>query len=232
MEYHGKEAHAAARPWDGINALDALITAYNALSVLRQQTQPGDIIQMQIVNGGLRPNIIHAHASGRFVVRSSSKARLDALCRRVEACFTAGATATGAEVTVTRKMSYADHVPNHALGRSYTHFFNRLGGSIAQNQELDEIRAATQASTDQGNISHAMPSLSPEVWIRSEGKDGEQLGGPHTPDFEKAARSEESHEIAVRAAKALAACAVDVVSRPELLKEVKEEFEEMQRRAG
>jgi len=29
-EYFGKEAHAAARPWEGINALDALITAYNA----------------------------------------------------------------------------------------------------------------------------------------------------------------------------------------------------------
>jgi hypothetical protein len=42
VEYFGKEAHAAARPYDGINALDALITAYNAISVLRQQTKPGD----------------------------------------------------------------------------------------------------------------------------------------------------------------------------------------------
>ena len=59
VEYFGKEAHAAAQPWIGINALDALITAYNAISVLRQQTQPGDIIQGHITNGGLRPNIIH-----------------------------------------------------------------------------------------------------------------------------------------------------------------------------
>jgi metal-dependent amidase/aminoacylase/carboxypeptidase family protein len=54
VEYHGKEAHAAAAPWEGINALDALITAYNGISVLRQQTQPGDIIQGQITDGGLR----------------------------------------------------------------------------------------------------------------------------------------------------------------------------------
>lgn len=182
---------------------------------------------MQIVNGGLRPNIIHAHASGRFVVRSSSKARLAALCKRVKACFEAGATATGAELNITTKMSYADHVPNRALGRSYRDFFNRLGGSILESQELDEIRAATQASTDQGNISYAMPSLSPEVWIRSEDNDGKQLGGPHTPDFEKAARSEESHRCALRAAKALAAVAVDVIVRPDLLAEVKIEFEEM-----
>lgn len=198
--------------------------------VLRQQTQAGDIIQMQIVNGGLRPNIIHAYASGRFVVRSSSKARLTALCERVKRCFEAGATATGAQLTLTTKMSYADHVPNHALGRSYRESFNRLGGAILENQELDEIRAATQASTDQGNVSYAVPSLSPEVWIRSEGENGEQLGGPHTPDFERAARSEESHACALRAAKALAAVAVDMVVRPELLAEVKEEFDQMTKR--
>ena len=58
---------------------------------------------------------------------------------------------------ITPKMSYDDHVPNHALGRSYRHFFNRLGGQILP-EDLDIINAATQASTDQGNISHAMPS--------------------------------------------------------------------------
>jgi hypothetical protein len=37
-----------------INALDGLITAYTALSVLRQQTMPGDIIQGHITHG-VRP---------------------------------------------------------------------------------------------------------------------------------------------------------------------------------
>ena len=228
VEYFGKEAHAAARPWDGINALDALITAYNAISVLRQQTQPGDIIQGQITNGGLRPNIIHAYAAGRFVVRSSSKARLEALKKRVAKCFEAGSTATGAELKLTPTMSYDDHMPNHALGRSYRHFFNRLGGKIPT-PKLDIINAATQASTDQGNISYAMPSLHPNFWIRSEDKDGKQLGGPHTPNFEKAARTEESHQLAKRAAKALAAVAVDVLTRPGLLDEVKREFDKVKR---
>lgn len=226
VEYFGKEAHAAARPWDGINALDALITAYNAISVLRQQTQPGDIIQGQITNGGARPNIIHAYAAGRFVVRSSSKARVEALKKRVAACFEAGATATGATLKLTWKMSYDDNVPNHALGRSYRHFFNRLGGKIAR-PDVEIITAATQASTDQGNISYAIPSLHPNFWLRSEDSEGNQLGGPHTPDFEKAARTEESHELAKRAAKALAATAVDVLTRKGLLDEVKKEFEKM-----
>ena len=53
--------------------------------------------------------------------------------------------------------------------------------------------------------------------------------GPHTPDFEKTARTEESHELAKRAAKALAATAVDVLTKKGLLDEIKQEFERMKR---
>jgi hypothetical protein len=70
-----------------------------------------------------------------------------------------------------------------------------------------------------------MPSLSPQFWIRSEDEDGKQLGGPHTPDFEKAARTEEAHGLALRVAKGLASTAIDVVTRPELLEAAKLEFE-------
>lgn len=72
-----------------------------------------------------------------------------------------------------------------------------------------------------------MPSISPNFWIRSEDHEGSQLGGPHTPDFEKAARTEEAHDKAMRVGKALAATAVDVLTRPGLLADVKREFEEM-----
>lgn len=167
-----------------INALDALITAYNAVSVLRQQTQPGDIIQSQIINGGLKPNIIHAYSSGQFVVRSATKARLDALKARVVRCLTAGATATGARLEITpSKYSYLDHVPSSALGATYRRHFKELSGEIPK-----DYTAVTQASTDQGNISHVFPSLHANFWIQSEGEGG----GPHTPDFEKASRSEDA----------------------------------------
>ncbi|KAF2207454.1 hypothetical protein CERZMDRAFT_62755 [Cercospora zeae-maydis SCOH1-5] len=217
VEFFGKEAHAAARPWDGINALDALVTAYTSISALRQQTQPGDILQAQILNGGLRPNIIHAYASGRFVVRSETSARLEALKDRVLACFQGAATATGAEVVVTQKRGYSNHRPNRALGRSYRSAFNRLGGDIPA-EDVDWLTALTMASTDQGDISHAVPSISPNFWIRS------ASGGPHTPDFEKASRTEEAHHLALRVGKALAATAVDVLTQPKFLQEVKREF--------
>lgn len=40
VKYYGKSSHAAAYPWEGVNALDAAVLAYNNLSLLRQQMKP------------------------------------------------------------------------------------------------------------------------------------------------------------------------------------------------
>ena len=223
-EYFGKEAHAAANPWLGINALDALITAYNALSVLRQQTMPGDIIQGHITDGGVAPNIIHAYAAGIFVVRATTKKRLAVLREKVDKCFAAGAEATGARLKLTTMMGYDDVVPNKVLGKLCRQAFNDLGGNILP-PELDIIRGATQASSDEGNVSYAMPSLNLGFRIESE-------EGPHNPGFSKAARTREAHGDALRAAKALAVTGLEILTDAELLKAAKTEFDEMLENEG
>jgi metal-dependent amidase/aminoacylase/carboxypeptidase family protein len=40
VTYHGESAHAAGSPDRGINALDAVVAAYNAVSSMRQQFKP------------------------------------------------------------------------------------------------------------------------------------------------------------------------------------------------
>ena len=219
VEYFGKEAHAAASPWEGINALDGLITAYNALSVLRQQTMPGDIIQGHITDGGSTPNIIHAYAAGIFVVRARSKKRLEVLREKVVKCFEAGAQASGAKLEMKTLMGYDDHVPNKVLGGVCRTAFNQLGGDIPT-AELDLIRGATQASSDQGNISYAMPSLSLGFKIESE-------VGAHNPGFAKAARPRGAHDAALKAGKALAVTGLEILSSEQLLEAAKEEFKHM-----
>ncbi|CAD0015247.1 unnamed protein product [Aureobasidium pullulans] len=223
IEYFGLEAHAAAAPWEGINALDALITAYTSISVLRQQTQAGDIIQGCITQGGVKPNIIHAYASGDFVVRSTTKQRLEALKKRVDKCFEGAAVATGAKLKMTLQSRYLDHVPNVPLGRGYAKHFTALGGKL-QAPEMELLTGSTQASTDQGDISHAMPSISAGFRIESVAEDGGQGGGPHTPDFTRASRTEKAHEKALMVGKALAATAVDVLTVEGYLEEIKKEF--------
>lgn len=224
VEYFGKEAHAAASPWMGINALDALITAYNAISVLRQQTMPGDIIQGYITDGGVRPNIIHAYAAGIFVVRATTKNRVEVLQEKVNKCFKAGAEATGAKLKITQLMGYDDLVPNKVLGRLCRRAFNDLGGNILP-PELDIIKNVTQASSDQGNVSYAMPSISLGFKIESE-------EGNHNPKFTEAARTKAAHVAALKAAKALAVTGLEILTDQKLLDEAKKEFDELLKQEG
>lgn len=238
-EYLGREAHAAANPWLGINALDALVTAYNALSVLRQQTMPGDIVQGHITDGGAAPNIIHAYAAGVFVVRADTRARLGELRAKVGACFEAGATAAGARLRVTEEGAYADHVPNRVLARSYTRYFNCLvplgddpsGPPISRiplDQDVDEAGGVTRASTDQGDVSYQLPSLSVGFTI-APGPDGQ---GPHNPEFAVAAGTRDAFERCLRVGKAMAGTALDVLSQKQLLKSVKSAWEKDMERYG
>lgn len=149
VEYFGQEAHAGAMPWEGINALDALVTAYNSMSVLRQQIMPNDRLMCNITHGGALPNVIHAYAAGRFIARSDSKARIEVLAARLRQCLEAGAVATGAKLKFEAVSSYDDHMPNWTMGALYRKYFTKLGGEIPI-PELDSIQGMTSASTDQG----------------------------------------------------------------------------------
>ncbi|ROV91711.1 hypothetical protein VPNG_09958 [Cytospora leucostoma] len=239
VEYFGREAHAAASPWLGINALDALVTAYNALSVLRQQTMPGDIIQGHITDGGAAPNIIHAYAAGVFAVRADTKARLRVLKAKVDACFEAGAKATDARLKMTALQEYANHVPNRPLARCYTRYFNPLvptkadpyeppTSEIPIDQDVDEARGLSRASTDQGDVSYEIPSLHVGFSIVP----GPEGHGPHTPEFAVAAGTKDAFERCLRAGKALAGTALDVLTQQELLNEARTAWEKDMEKYG
>ncbi len=66
VEFFGKSAHASAAPWDGINALDAMVMAYQNISVLRQQMHTTDRVHGIIKKGGEAPNIIPDYTSAEY----------------------------------------------------------------------------------------------------------------------------------------------------------------------
>ncbi len=92
VEYFGREAHAAARPETGVNALDALILAYNAIGALRQHIRDSARIHGVITDGGQAANVVPNHSAASFLVRAEDDAYLDELKSKVIACFEAGAT--------------------------------------------------------------------------------------------------------------------------------------------
>ena len=95
ITYTGHAAHAAAFPWEGINALDAAVAAYNSISALRQQMKPTWRVHGVFTEAGVKPNIIPERASLHYQVRAPNVQELEVLHGKMQACFEAAALATG-----------------------------------------------------------------------------------------------------------------------------------------
>ena len=95
VTYHGVSSHASAFPWEGVNALDAAVMAYNAVSVLRQQLKPTWRLHGVITDGGNKPNIIPEKASLAYYVRTPTEEELMVLRSKAHRCFESAAQATG-----------------------------------------------------------------------------------------------------------------------------------------
>ena len=213
IEYFGHNAHAGAHPWDGINALDAVVMAYNGISVLRQQLPASARVHGIITAGGDKPNIIPDHTAAEFYVRESDDVRLESLQQRVMACFEAAATATGCRLEhrwVGRH--YSNLATNDPMADAYWNNARDLGRELPG-------RGASFAggSTDMGNVSHVLPTIHPMYAIESE-------AGNHTVEFAQAAATVAAHDETLLAAKALALTAIDLFTDPLLLQRAKEQF--------
>ena len=72
VEFFGKSAHAAANPWLGRSALDALVLFDHAISLMREHIRPTARIHRIVTDGGAAANIIPDYAKGQFWLRDAS----------------------------------------------------------------------------------------------------------------------------------------------------------------
>ena len=216
VQYHGKNAHASSSPWDGLNALDAIVLAYNAISALRQQLPPDTRVHGVITQGGERPNIIPDLSAAEFYLRAADDAGLERLKQRVLACFQGSAQATGCRLEsewVGRP--YSNLATNDPIAEAFLANAEALGKSLPTKQA--GLQQSPAASTDMGNVSHVVPALHPFFAIPTE-------AGNHSPEFTQAAATPAAHAETIRAAKAMAMTALDLCADPHLLARAQQHF--------
>jgi amidohydrolase len=165
VHYTGKESHASAFPELGINAADALTVAQTALGLLRQHIRSTDRIHGIVTNGGDAPNVVPAHTSAKYIIRSQTLNELADLRPRVHRCFEAGALATGATMRIAGgDKPYAEMRHDPIMAALYRRNAEALGRVFPP---LGEWETRPTGSTDMGNISLAIPSIHPMIGIES-----------------------------------------------------------------
>jgi len=69
--FHGESAHAAMAPWNGRDALDAVVLMDSGMAQFREHMQPGTTAHRVITDGGAQPNVIPARAAIWWYFRSA-----------------------------------------------------------------------------------------------------------------------------------------------------------------
>jgi amidohydrolase len=214
VEFFGKAAHSAGHPEAGINALEAMLLSFAAINSLRQHIRDKARIHGIITDGGEAANVVPDHSAGNFLVRAEDDAYLDELKEKVLDCFVGGATATGARLEYRwGDIRYAPLRNNMTLAKLFKQNMQSLGRRTPLS---DPDRAF--GSTDMGNVSQVVPSIHPGIAIVTPGV------SHHSPEFALAACSDAGIEGMLDAGKAMAMIIVDLVSSPETMAQVKQEF--------
>jgi len=213
VEFFGQPAHAAAQPYKGVNALEAMILAFTSINSLRQHIKGEARIHGIITDGGEAPNIVPAHSAAVFLIRAPDNEYLDELNGKVLNCFTGASVASGARLEYSwRNKAYAPMKNNAPLAGLFSQNLELLGRHV---EAFDPSFGF--GSTDMGNVSQVVPSIHPTIAIASL----EVL--IHTQEFASAAASEAGHEGFVDAAKAMAMTVADIL-QPGMLDRIKQEF--------
>ncbi|KEQ24468.1 M20 family metallopeptidase [Paenibacillus tyrfis] len=215
FEFFGKAAHAAASPYEGVNALDAVLLLFQSISALRQQLRSHARIHGIITEGGKAPNIIPDYAAAQFYVRSANRPYTDETVQKVIRCAEGAALQTGCTMKWSNyEYSYDELITNAHLSDTFT--CNLAGLGIRE----DEIEyGKDHGSLDLGNVSRHCPSIHPYVKVVDE----KHL--LHTKEFRDLAMQPRAFEGMLLGAKALAYTAYDVLADPALLLSIRDEFE-------
>ena len=215
--FRGKTAHAAGDPYNGINALDGVIQFFNSINALRQQTKTSARIHGIISNGGEAANIIPDLAVANFYIREATTKEMLKLSERVKNCAKGAALATGTSLEIENyEYTFKHLVTNEKLSSIYT-----------KNLELQGIKDIPMSdptgSSDCGDVSHHCPTIHTYFPISKC-----ELTG-HSIEFAKATITEEAYKGMKEAIFALVMTGKDILENENLLKEIKNEFNQMKK---
>jgi amidohydrolase len=211
VTYHGLQAHAASDPWEGKNALDALVLLFTSVGLWRQQLRTDARVHGIVQEGGTAANIIPDRARAWFMIRSIDQDYYAKMRERFEGLARAAALATDTQVEIEFGGGAMTMNNNSVLAA-------RWKANAAAYGIEDEGPNEPYGSTDMANVSWVAPAIHPDLAIADEGTPGHSLA------FREAAATERADRVTLLAATLIAQTAYDLLAEPKLVEEAWAEF--------
>ncbi|MCX8159744.1 MAG: amidohydrolase [Candidatus Saccharicenans sp.] len=244
--FKGKTAHSAGAPWAGRSALDAVELMNVATNYLREHLNPAHRLHYVILEGGQAPNVVPDRASVWYYVRNTDE-QLEAMFERVVNCARAAALATGTELVEVRVLSATHQFHGNRALAELIQKNIELAGMPTWDKEEEEFAQALQlelkseekglkkeinrlreprdsfiggGSTDVGEVTLVAPTATVRFPSNVPGAIGHHWSTVASVYGSIAWKGLNA------GAKAMALTALDLLTRPEELKKIRQEFEE------
>lgn len=160
IEYHGRPAHAAFAPEEGINALNAAMMGVMGVNAIRETFRDQDHVRFHpIINaGGDLVNVIPDYVKMESYVRASNIEAMARYNKAVDRALKAGGDALGAKCEIQNLPGYLPLRPDQA-------FRDLLRENAVDLFGEDQVTLGEHSagSTDMGDVSHLMPVVHP--WV-------------------------------------------------------------------
>lgn len=249
FSFKGKTAHAAAAPWSGISALDAVELMNISANYLREHLYPTYRLHYIIKEGGEAPNVVPDKASAWYYIRNTDE-RLEDTYNRILNCAKGAAMASGATL---------DSV--HILTAIHQRHFNRgMAEAMQRNIELigmpewttaeQEFAKALQKELGVQETGYS-DKVTPLKEVSENGNEGSSsdvgevtmIVPTATLNFPGEVPGAIGHHWSIvtcnfgptawkglnTGAKVMAATAIDLFTKPKILADIKKEFDEQAR---
>ncbi|MGZ5479597.1 MAG: amidohydrolase [Candidatus Aminicenantales bacterium] len=245
--FKGKTAHAAGAPWVGRSALDAVEIMDVSTNFLREHLPLSQRIHYVILEGGEAPNVVPDKASVWYYVRNTDE-QLEDMYQRVINCAKAGALAAGVDLS---SMQVVSAIHQRHANKAAAELFQKnieLVGMPAWSEEEQAFAKALQKEI--GVAEKGMPA---KVDSLAAPRGGQFTGGGSSdvgdvtlitptatigfPGSVPGAIGHHWSNVACfygstawkglnAGAKAIAASAIDLLTKPEELAKLRKEFDE------
>ncbi|MDR1019470.1 MAG: amidohydrolase [Synergistaceae bacterium] len=219
--YRGRAAHASSEPERGRSALDAVLLFCNGVEFFREHVKDGSRMHYSIVNGGDAPNIVPDFAKVNIFVRSEDTNELNYMKKRVTDI--ASAAALMADVSCELEWDFPWYSPVKVPS------FYSLARKSAESAGVGAgnfIDYDSFGSTDAGNVGLMFPLVHLDFKIAPLGTNW------HSKESAEASRSQEGIEGMITAAKTIALTLYSLMTQPDLMRRIKDEFAARRRTFG
>ena len=241
--FRGRTAHGGVNPWDGKDAVDAVVLMDIGMDKLREHLRPTYRAHRTITHGGVQPNIIPDMGQIWWFVRDASgpwaKENFDKLVNVGKgAALMTGTTMEiepyGAAWPSLGNKAIAEAIQKNseAVGMpNWTEEENKFARELQKSLGQKEIGLPTKvlplapgrqnsSSNDIGDITWVVPSATVRLPSVVPGIQGHHWSAGITPTMSI------GHKGAVTGAKAIAASVMDLLTSPELRDAAKKQFEQ------